>query len=401
MSKQIAFLGQLRGSRYTAGVVSGPSLYMIDEEHSSVRQLTFDLPVTRFAWSPDGQRIACLSSGYAGEKLTETLYLLDADGSHLRRLTDEKGGIIWNWSPDSRQLAFTCFEEDYRSTQRHGALYVRDLEHGETHQITREAAYVVWSADTNEIAFLWSHDTYSISVMAADGANRRLLFQSNLAVSPCSWSPDNTLLACNVWSRSQWGAGYEDRDSLHVLDVEGNIAFQGEWGASWLAWSPDSRRIACIAPFEYYEDEEQGFVESHEYVYVMGRDGSALQPLAPTTDEVGVAWSPDGQKIAFILDDDGYTLGVIDVDRQSLQSYPMAGEDVTGKVHPNTPTWSPDSQQIAYNSPGLEHLYVIGTNETAPRCLTNNIRQPSNEEDQAHGNERAEHNFIINPAWQP
>lgn len=143
--------------------------------------------------------------------------------------------------------------------------------------------------------------------------------------------------------------------SGHKCSGRGNIAFQGEWGASWLAWSPDSRRIACIAPFEYYEDEEdeeQDFVESHEYVYVMGRDGSALQPLAPTTDEVGVAWSPD-------------------------------------------------SQQIAYNSPGLEHLYVIGTNETAPRCLTNNIRQPSNEEDQEHGNERAEYNFIINPAWQP
>src|ERR1700730_2420329 len=124
MSKQIAFTA-LVGSHTPTWEYeqSNWHLYMLDEEEASLHQLTSDLTVGQFSWSPDGQRIAFLSHGYVGETFTQTLHCIDADGSHLRRLTDEKGGILFTWSPDSKQIALTCFEEDYRSPQRRGEYF--------------------------------------------------------------------------------------------------------------------------------------------------------------------------------------------------------------------------------------------------------------------------------------
>lgn len=160
------------------------------------------------------------------------LYLLEADGSHLRRLTGDYEGITWNWSPDGRQLAFTCFEEDYRSPQRHGKLHIMDLARETVRQVTEDAAYPAWSRETNELAFLWSYDAHSLFRMDADGTNRQILFHSDLMVSPYGWSPDNKLLACYLWSRSHWGTEYQDSDIFHVVDAQGNLVFQEDWGAS-------------------------------------------------------------------------------------------------------------------------------------------------------------------------
>ncbi|HEU5377260.1 MAG TPA: hypothetical protein VFV38_17665, partial [Ktedonobacteraceae bacterium] len=104
--------------------------------------------------------------------------------------------------------------------------------------------------------------------------------------------------------------------------------------------------------------------------------GLALQPLGLTSDETKVAWSPDSQKVAFISHDiekGKYALGVHDVDDQDQRSYPMKSEDLVGDLHPHAPTWSPDSQQIAYNGPGHCHLHVVKISETFPSLFTNNV----------------------------
>ena len=403
MGKQIAFQGFLRGTPIPPGSALGPSLYMLDPETGSVRQMPANLQ-GNFAWSPDGQHLACVASGSTGAQGTETLYLVAADGSHLRRVTDEYGSIGYNWSPDGRKLALTCYEEDHHAAQRHGKLLILDVEHGETHQLSDEAAFVVWSPQTSDIAFLWNCDQHTIFLMDADGANRRRLFSHHLAVSPYSWSPDGTLLALYVWGRRQWGAA-EDSDSLHLLDRDGTIVFQGDWGASTLAWSPDSKCLACIGPYLYYEDEEDeedDFVSEHQYVYLLERDGSALEALAPTTYEVGVAWSPDSQKLAFVFDDDySYSLGIIDVAARHLQTVPMVERDASGRLRPSTPSWSPDSQQIAYTTPGLEHIYVVAADGTNPRCALNILDRPAHNENQEQEGARVGDNFILSLAWQP
>jgi len=226
MSEQIAFTGRLEGS--SAKGESGWNLYTIEGERASPHQLTVDLLIPRFSWSPNGQSLAFVAWSMRGGRRVETLYLLEPESSKLRRLTDGKGSIFWNWSPDGKQIAFTCLKENVavRWPSPHGELFIMNLENGEIRQRTRETAYVIWSQEANDIALFWKHDDHNIAVMDANGTNRRLLFHSHLLVSPYRWSPNGKFLACNVASRSHWGAKYKDFDWLHVFDVNGNLVLQ-------------------------------------------------------------------------------------------------------------------------------------------------------------------------------
>lgn len=390
MPQQIAFIGNVRKQ-------AGWNLYTIDAESADLHQITFNTTIDRFAWSPDGQRIAYLSSSYVGEAWTRkvSLHTVDKDGSNQRLLAGEKGGISWNWSPDSKQIAFTCFAEghQYPPPTSGGELYIANLESGEIHRVTGETVYAVWSQKTNALDFLWSYDSQNVYLMDADGTNRRLLFHVDLPISPFSWSPDGHYLAFNIWSRSHWGASYQDIDGFCLIDKQGKLLFQQrEWGASALAWSPDSKQVSMIA---YLEDDEG------EHLYCVGAmklDVAKPRFLAESTYEVGLSWSPDSQQIAFVHTSEGseHALGIINAQgKKNLRCYPMVNTDTTGKLNPDTPTWSPDSLSIAYNSPGMEHLYTIKADGTDPRCLTDGIEQMSSEESEVF------RNIVARPTWQP
>src|SRR5450432_3376292 len=145
MKKQIACIGQLDGPSLQGK--SGWNLYMVDAERASFQQVTFDLLIPRFTWSPDGHLIAFIAWSMVGGKRVETLYLLEPKSAKLRRLTDGKGCILWNWSPDGKQIAFTCIEDDFTVIwpSSRGGLFVMNIERDEIRQLTREVAYLVWS----------------------------------------------------------------------------------------------------------------------------------------------------------------------------------------------------------------------------------------------------------------
>jgi len=399
MGKHIAFIGHLEDFPTT-----GPSrmhLFTFDTELASPHQFAFDLLISRFTWAPKGVSLAFVAWSMQESRRVETFYLFEPESSKLLRLTDGKGSIFWNWSPDGKQIAFTCLDENVtvKWPNPHGELFVMNLEHGKIRQLLGETAFVVWSQETNDIAFFWKHDTHTIAVMDADGTNRRRLFHSPLLVSPYSWSPNGKFLACNVASRSYWGAGYQNVDQLHIYDVDGHLLWQKAWRVEMLAWSPDSQHVACIAPSEMEDDDGQ------PCVYVMKRDGSALNSLGFTNYETAIAWSPDSQKIAFIgyeIDKGQYTLDIHDVNDQRLRSYPMKGEDLVGDLRPHAPTWSPDSQQIAYNGPGHRHLHRAKMSETLPSLFTNDAWHSFHEDDHSERSERGDdNNLILYPAWQP
>ena len=384
MSQQIAFTGHL--GRPSAPSQAFWNLYLVDAAQAAPQQLTGDLLIPRFSWSPDGQALAFIAWSSLGGKRVETLYVLEP-GHTLRRLTDAKGSILWNWSPDGKQLAFTCLEEAiswHTWPSPRGALFVMHRERDELRQLTSETAYVAWSQQTNEIACCWKHDNHTITVLNADGTNPRLFFHSPLRVMPYSWSPNGQFLACNVASRSHWGAGQQDADHFHVFDVQGKLIWQqaGSVVPDALAWSPDSQRLALVASSDLEDDDEQ------PCVYVVGRDGSGLRPLGLTKFETDVAWSPDNLKIAYTgydrshHDPNRYTLEVHEVDSQHNWSYPMNGMDSTGDVYPHTPTWSPDSQQLAYNGPGHHDLHLVKLTEPFPSLFTGNGWQPFDKERQ-------------------
>jgi Tol biopolymer transport system component len=401
MAQQMAFLAQRSGyAREGKHTFTSHELYTVDAEGSQLHQLTVDLNAHGFSWSPDGRRIACLAQNLvANEPPTYSLYVLEADGSHLRCLFERQRTIRWQWAPDSRQLVITQSEEPHLSPSGPATVSLLNLESGEQRTLSRELVHPFWSPQTQELAFLWKSDPHRIWVMDADGSKSRAIFQSPMGVSPYGWSSDGKYLATYVWTRSQWGPGYEDADYLYILDAQGQTAFQWDRGASMFAWAPDSQRLACVATYQYFEDEEDqadDFISEDAYIYVLSPDGSSIQAVAPAATEVGITWAPDGQKLAFVHEDDGrYALGVLDLAEARLHLVPMGEKGERGHLRPDTPTWSPDGQQIAFTPPGNEGLYVVDLSQmTAPWCVTDRTWLKSTEPG-------LEDLSVTNPAWQP
>jgi dipeptidyl aminopeptidase/acylaminoacyl peptidase len=139
------------------------------------------------------------------------------------------------------------------------------------------------------------------------------------------------------------------------------------------AWSPDGQRIAWVK----WGAGESRYAE----VYVMAADGSTpIRLTNDTTQDGHPSWSPDGQRIAFWSRRDGNPeIYVMNADG----SAPTRLTDDPATDY--QPSWAPDGRQIAFTSTrdGNAEVYVMNADGSAPTRLTND---PA---------------FDTNPSWSP
>lgn len=110
------------------------------------------------------------------------------------------------------------------------------------------------------------------------------------------------------------------------------------------AWSPDGERLAFVS------DRDGGNWE----IYVMEPDGTGQRRLTNSPhDEGSLAWSPDGEKLAFATDPAGDpAIWVMNSD----------GSDRKRLTDGLFPTWSPDGSRIAYTDYYGERPYLAVMN---------------------------------------
>jgi Tol biopolymer transport system component len=195
-------------------------------------------------WSPDGARLAFVRT----IRDTPTIFVMHNDGTHRRRVMDAPRQRFIDsapaWSPDGHRLVFA------RVDQRRGAtaLFVVSVDDARPHRITRWnkiwgfPAYPDWSPDGTWILF---------HKRVADGSTQLFVIH-----------PDGTGLT----------------KVTHTPDVS--------W--SWGSFSPDGTMIAAI--------REPGEAYSTNDVYVMGTDGSVVNPITGSLprrpDEGHPDWGP-------------------------------------------------------------------------------------------------------------
>ena len=265
-------------------------------------------------WSPDGKKLLFLSDGGRGLDL----WTMNPDGTGRVRLT-EGGRIVpipglsgygADWSADGRGIVYTsCLFDDaaiqevnLSAIRTEADIWIMDADGGNKKQLTTDgdARLPLWQPQGDRIAYLADRTgNREIWTMQSDGTGKTQVTFSEGSVSGYSWSPDGTRIAYVVASPP----GTLPEFSLRIINSDGSGSEQlttGNWDRSPV-WSPDGTRIA-------FRSESR-----NQTLWVMKSDGSDLAPLGPDNPAYMMQqWSPDGRTIAVSDGNDLYAIQLED-----------------------------------------------------------------------------------------
>ncbi|HVZ39005.1 MAG TPA: hypothetical protein VHI13_06990 [Candidatus Kapabacteria bacterium] len=262
-------------------------------------------------------------------------YGIDPAGTNRTRLA---GGALF--SPPAHGLIA------YTGSDQTGM--VASLDGSNPHKVIDAAQYLqpVLSPDGTQIAYMPYGD--SIIVIDVDGTHPRTVAHNVAPGSLPAFSPDGSQLSyiraggwpmkLHVVSGIRAGQTLQDRE---VADNAANSAvFKGELK---MAWSPDGNRLAYSG---------LGTGTDSTDIFVVNADGTGRVDV--TNDpgfDIMPAWSPDGRSLAFVRVG-GDFVGHVSADIWITKDNGLTLENVTNTPGFDAieicPEWSPDGNSIAY-----------------------------------------------------
>ncbi|MFC1712462.1 DUF5050 domain-containing protein [Candidatus Poribacteria bacterium] len=213
-----------------------------------------------------------------------------------------------------------------------------------------------------QIVFTSARDgPYQIYVMDTDGDNQRRLTNDPGWYLHPAWSPDGQRIVF-THADVKGGEWVQQSCEIYVMDADGSNQrnLTNSPGIDWSpAWSPDGQRIAFVS-----------WRDGNSEIYVMGADGSNQRRLTNNPAvENEPDWSPDGERIVFRSMRDGknevYVMDADGTNQSNLTNNPASGD--------GWQKWSPDGERIAFtsNRDGNWEIYVMDADGSNQHSLTN------------------------------
>lgn len=238
--------------------------------------------------SPNGRQVAYVVTTVdekANRRRTSLWVVATDGGSPSRRLTSEGASATHpRWSPDGTRLAFLSSRGGEGDGPARAQIFVLRMDGGEAQAVTKMKNGVS--------SFQWSPDGLRFVAVSRSGPSDDV---------PASAKKSDVRHYTHIRYKFNDTGWFDDkRTHLWVVEaVTGNvkqITSGDDWNDADPQWSPDGTKIAFVSDRTGKEYED-----SHNRdVWVIPADGGELTKISDHPyDDTQPRWSPDGKRIAF------------------------------------------------------------------------------------------------------
>lgn len=315
------------------------------------------------SWSPDGKSILFYSNrGIDTPVDMGSVFAVSPEGGLPTRLIDCSAsfGAI---SPDGRTLAFVrgdmpWWRRGYRGSANQD-VWLRPLDGGAAVRFTDfegEDHDPMWSASGSELYFLSDRDDVTNVWVAAiaGGEARKVSDFERDGVVHAQIALNGSKIVCELDGEIYAvdpASGQHQKLSIQApSDVKENTSELKTFtaNASEVALSKDGQEIAFVVHGELFAMKASGARES------MRLTRKCIRLTETAAREDGIAWSPDGKKLAFCSDRNGsrdiFVMESTDPKEKRLSEsrHRKTTPLVATSAAEYAPVWSPDGKKIAY-----------------------------------------------------
>ena len=357
--KWLAFTGQYDGNF---------NVYVMPSEGGQPKQLTFyqgsAQPLSDrmgvlnqvIGWTPDGKNIIFLSRRDASNGWIKRPYTVGVQGGLPQPMFMDEGGLL-SYSPDGNKIAYNRIFRNFRQWKRYTGgmaqdITIYDLKNNVVDQVVPHTDYTdtfpMWHGTT--IFFTSDRGPeHRLNIYSYDLGSKQVQQLTKFDEFDVMWpsmGPDAII--------------FENGGYLYSFDFETRqpkkltIYVNGERDQAMKHWVDASRHIT---DFDLAPDGKRAvFAARGEVLTVPAKEGSVRNLTnSPGVREQKVAWSPNGQWIAYVSDRTG---------EDEIYIAPQDGlgaeERITSghKGFMFQPAWSPDNTKIAWADKDQKLWYV-------------------------------------------
>src|SRR5271165_6341359 len=339
---------------------------------TTLSQVTFAEGVEEYpAWSPDGK--ALLYTGEVG-KIRKIFRKDLASGQDSQLTRGESDELQPTWSPDGKRVAFVRAHQpdvklqpgDVFGMFQEGDVWVLDLASGEETKLVENAFNPAYSPDGQHIAVdaSWAGPR-RIWLLDRQGHNPQQVTtdtSEEVAHLAPAWSPDGR----KIVFQNRAGTKFDIR-LVSLVSKQMNWITNDFFTNIRPSWSPSGR-------FIYFSSYRSGGINI--WRARVNKDGtlsgSLQQVTAGAGQDVEVAVSPDGKRLAYATLRQNADIWRLPVSPQTGLTNGTPEAVISTTREDSRGSWSPDSKMVAFNSDraGDMNIWLFTLADSSTRQLT-------------------------------